>query len=165
MASKLDPHVALIKGWPAAEPELIAIAIIGRLADLHPDQFGKKQHSIVQRLLRVLRRSSAQRSIADTAAEGYENLAQPPGAVDGSGYGGPDPPTAPLPVPGLNADPSANALTAIRLVTFSDAAIRPDRRPILTPSGDGFWRSRRRSWSGLRRRRERGLVCDRQLGS
>jgi len=57
-----------------------------------------------------LRRSSAQRSIADTAAEGYENLAQPPGAVDGSGYGGPDPPTAPLPVPGLNADPLANAL-------------------------------------------------------
>ena len=110
MASKLDPHVALIKGWLAAEPQLTAIAIIGRLADLHPDQFGKKQHSIVQRLLRVLRRSSAQRSIADTAAEGYENLAQPPGAVDGSGYGGPDPPTAPLPVPGLNADPSANAL-------------------------------------------------------
>jgi hypothetical protein len=109
MPSKLDPHVALIKGWLAAEPQLTAITIVGRLAALHPDQFGKKQHSIVQRLLRVLR-SSAQRSIADTAAEGYENLAQPPGAVDGSGYGRPDPPTAPPPVPGLNADPSANAL-------------------------------------------------------
>src|SRR5215208_494058 len=83
MASKLDPPMALIKGWLAAEPQLTAIAIIGRLADLHPDQLGKKQHSIVQRLLRVLRRSSAQRSIADTAAEGYENLAQPPGAMEG----------------------------------------------------------------------------------
>jgi hypothetical protein len=42
-----------------------------------------------------------------------------------------------------------------------------DRRPILTSSGDGLWwqRSRRRSWSGLRRWRERGLSVDRQLGS
>jgi hypothetical protein len=45
------PHVALIEGWLAAEPQLTAIAIVGRLADLHADQFGKKQHSIVQRLL------------------------------------------------------------------------------------------------------------------
>jgi hypothetical protein len=97
MPSKLDPHVALIEGWLAAEPWLTAIAIVGRLADLHPDQFGNKQHSIVQRLLRALRRSAAQRLIAETAGDGYENVAQPPGAVDGSGYAGPDPPTAPLP--------------------------------------------------------------------
>jgi hypothetical protein len=83
--------VALIEGWLAAEPQLTAIAIVGRLADLHPDQFGKKQHSIVQRLLRALRKSAAQRLIAETAAEGYENVAQPPRAVDGSGYAGPDP--------------------------------------------------------------------------
>ena len=110
MPSKLDPHMALIEGWVAAEPQLTAIAIVGRLADLHPDQFGKKQHSIVQRLLRALRKSAAQRLIAETAAEGYENVAQPPGAVDGSGYAGPDPPTAPLPVPALNVGPSANVL-------------------------------------------------------
>ena len=110
MPSKLDPHVALIEGWLAAEPQLTAIAIVGRLADLHPEQFGKKQHSIVQRLLRALRKSAAQRLIAETAAEGYENVAQPPGAVDGSGYAGPDPPTAPLSVPALNVDPSANVL-------------------------------------------------------
>ena len=110
MPSKLDPHMALIEGWLAAEPQLTAIAIVGRLADLHPDQFGKKQHSIVQRLLRALRKSAAQRLIAETAAEGYENVAQPPGAVDGSGYAGPDPPTAPLPVPALNVGPSANVL-------------------------------------------------------
>jgi integrase-like protein len=96
MPSKLDPHVALIKGWLAAQPQLTAIAIVGRLAELDPDQFGKKQHSIVQRLLRALRKSAAQRLIAETAAQRYENIAQPPGAVDGSGYGGPDPPTAPL---------------------------------------------------------------------
>jgi hypothetical protein len=53
MPSKLDPHVALIEGWLATEPQLTAIAIVGRLAELHPDQFGKKQHSIVQRLLRA----------------------------------------------------------------------------------------------------------------
>jgi hypothetical protein len=110
MPSKLDPHVALIEGWLAAEPQLTAIAIVGRLADLHPDQFGKKQHSIVQRLLRALRRSAAQRLIAETAGEGYENVAQPPGAVDGSGYAGPDPPTAPLPVPTFNVDPPAGVL-------------------------------------------------------
>jgi hypothetical protein len=61
MPSKLDPHVVLIEGWLAAEPQLTAIAIVGRLADLHPDRFGKEQHSIVQRLLRALRKSAAQR--------------------------------------------------------------------------------------------------------
>lgn len=110
MPSKLDPHVALIEGWHAAEPQLTAIAIVGRLTDLHPDEFDKKQHSIVQRLLRTLRRSAAQRWIAETAVDGCENIAQRPGAVDGSGYAGPDPPTAPLPIPVLNVDPSADIL-------------------------------------------------------
>jgi len=91
MPSKLDPHVALIERWFAAEPNLTAIAIVARLAERHPEQFGNKQHSIVQRLLRALRQTSAQRLIA----EGCETPTQPPGAVDGSGYGGPNPPTAP----------------------------------------------------------------------
>jgi hypothetical protein len=95
MPSKLDPHVALIEGWLAAEPQLTAIAIVARLAERHPEQFGNKQHSIVQRLLRALRRTSAQRLVAETAADGRETVVQPPGAVDGSGYGGPNPPTAP----------------------------------------------------------------------
>jgi hypothetical protein len=110
MPSKLDSHVALIAGWLAAEPQLTAIAIVGRLAELHPEQFGKRQHSIVQRLLRALRKGTAQRLIAGTAADGYESIGQPPGAVDGSGYAGPDPPTAPLPVPALNVDPSTDGL-------------------------------------------------------
>jgi hypothetical protein len=57
--TKLDPRAALIKGRLAAEPQLTAIAIVGHLAELHPDQFAKKQHSIVQRLLRALRKSAA----------------------------------------------------------------------------------------------------------
>ena len=85
MLSKLDPHVALIAGWLAAEPQLTAIAIVTRLAERHPDQFDRKQRSIVQRLLRALRRSVAQRLLAETAADGSENVAQPAGAVDGSG--------------------------------------------------------------------------------
>jgi hypothetical protein len=96
MPSKLDPHVVLIEVWLAAEPQLTAIAIVGRLAKRHPEQFGKKQHSTVQRLLRALRKTAAQRLIAET--------------VDGSGYRGPEPPTAPLSVPALNVDHSANVL-------------------------------------------------------
>jgi hypothetical protein len=59
MPSKLDPHVALIEVWLAAAPHLAAIAIVGRLAERHPGQFGKKQHSTVQRLLRALRKTRA----------------------------------------------------------------------------------------------------------
>jgi Integrase core domain len=110
MPSRLDPYVALIESWLAAEPKLTAIAIVDRLANVHPDQFGKKQHSIVQRLLRALRRSTAQKLIAEAAGDGYEAVVRPPGAVDGSGYAGPDPPTVPLTVPALNVDPSADVL-------------------------------------------------------
>ena len=110
MPSKLDPHMALIECWLAAEPQLTAIAIVGRLAERDPEQFGKKQHSIVQRLLRALRQGAVQRLIAETPTVRCENAAQPPEAVDGSGYGGPDPPTAPLSVPALNVDHPANVL-------------------------------------------------------
>jgi hypothetical protein len=53
----------------------------------------------VQPLLRVLRKSAEHRLIAETVAGGNENAGRLLGAVDGSGYGGPDPPTAPLPAP------------------------------------------------------------------
>jgi hypothetical protein len=82
-----------------------------RMAERHPEQFGKKPHSIVQRLLRTLRQGgAAQGLIAETPTVRCENVAQLPGAVDGSGYGGPDPPTAPLSVPALSVDHSANVL-------------------------------------------------------
>src|SRR5262245_29675867 len=64
--SMLDPHVATIEGWLAAEPQLTALAIVGRLSEAYPDQFCTKQHSIVQRLLRALRRKAAERLVAAT---------------------------------------------------------------------------------------------------
>jgi Integrase core domain len=66
MPSKLDPHLAIIEGWLAAEPQLTALAIVGRLAQRDADQFGPKQHSIVQRLLKALRSKAAERIIAAT---------------------------------------------------------------------------------------------------
>ena len=66
MPSKLDPYLVTIEGWLAAEPQLTALAIVGRLAQRDADQFGPKQHSIVQRLLKALRRKAAERLIAAT---------------------------------------------------------------------------------------------------
>jgi hypothetical protein len=94
MPSKLDPHVATIENWLAAEPQLTALAIVGRLSENNPDQFGMRQHSIVQRLLKALRRNAAEKLIAQESL-GATTGTPGPGAVDGSGYGGPDPPTAP----------------------------------------------------------------------
>jgi hypothetical protein len=106
MPSKLDQHAAVIENWLAAEPQLTAIAITGRLARLHPDQFSSKQHSTVQRLLRALRKSAAQRLLAEAMVVMHESGVRSLGAVDCSGYGGPDPTTAPLPDPPLNIDPA-----------------------------------------------------------
>jgi hypothetical protein len=92
MPSILDPHVAMIEVWLAAEPQLTALAIVGRLTERHPEQFCKKQHSIVQRLLKVLRRKAAERLMAQMAP----GAALLPGAVDGAACGGHSaPPTAP----------------------------------------------------------------------
>ena len=90
MPSKLDPHVAAIEDWLAVEPQLTALAIVGRLSERHPEQFGTKQHSTVQRLLKALRKKAAEKPIAQEPS-----IALPTGAVDGSGYGWPNPPTAP----------------------------------------------------------------------
>jgi hypothetical protein len=59
MPSMLDPHLADIERWLAAEPRLTALAILGRLAAHSPEKFGPPQHTIVQRLLRSLRRNAA----------------------------------------------------------------------------------------------------------
>jgi len=95
MPSKLDPHVATIRDWLAAEPQLTALTIVGRLSEKHPEQFGTKQHSIVQRLLKALRKTAAEKLLASTAPS-ITTDRQVPGPVDGSGYDGPDPPTGPL---------------------------------------------------------------------
>lgn len=96
MPSKLDPHIAAIEGWLAEQPQLTALAIIGRLSENHPEEFGTRQHSIVQRLLRALRKKAAQQLLAEKPPSDTPTAAPSPGVVDGSGYVGPDPPTAPL---------------------------------------------------------------------
>jgi hypothetical protein len=76
----LDPHAATIEAWLVAEPQLTALAIVGRLSERYPEQLCKKQHSIVQRLLKALRRKAADRLTAEMT------LTTPslPGAVDGA---------------------------------------------------------------------------------
>jgi hypothetical protein len=83
MPSKLDPHLATIEGWLATEPQITALAIVRRLAAIDPETFGEKQHSIVQRLLKALRRKAAERVIAETTAEGGE------AKIANAGVGGP----------------------------------------------------------------------------
>ena len=93
MPSKLDPHVATSEG---AEPQLTALAIVGRLSEKHPEQFGSRQHSIVQRLLTALRKKPSQVFITQKPL-GATAAVSSALAMDGSGYQRPDPPTAPLP--------------------------------------------------------------------
>jgi len=33
MPSKLDPHIATIEGWLSEQPQLTALAIVGRLSE------------------------------------------------------------------------------------------------------------------------------------
>jgi hypothetical protein len=94
MPSKLDPHVATIEGWLAAEPQLTALAIICRLSGSHPEHFGTRQHSIVQRLLKALRKKAAEKLIAQELACPAMTIALLSEVVDGSDYARPDPPTA-----------------------------------------------------------------------
>jgi hypothetical protein len=68
MPSKLDPHLALIEAWLAVTPKLTALAVTRRLAVIDPAVFSDKQHAIVQRLLRSLRRKAASIVIMAEAA-------------------------------------------------------------------------------------------------
>jgi ERF superfamily protein len=99
-ASRLTPWPArVLCGWQVldrtAEPQLTALAIVGWLSEKHPEQFGKRQHSIVQRLLKALRKKAAETLIAQGPLGAATNAAPLTGPVDGSGYQWPDPPTAP----------------------------------------------------------------------
>jgi hypothetical protein len=116
MPSKLDPHVVTIEYWLAAEPQLTALAIVGRLIEKHPEQFGMRQHSIVQPLLKALRKKAAEKLIAQKPPCAATIATPSPGPVDGSGYIGPDPPTAP-PV-----EPASTAMRLIRSVDVGSSA-------------------------------------------
>jgi hypothetical protein len=94
--SMLDPHVTTIEAWLVAEPQLTALAIVGRLSESYPEQFCKKQQSIVQRLLKALRRKAAERLTAEMTLTTPAMVALPPGPVDGAACDGHSaPPTAP----------------------------------------------------------------------
>ena len=95
MPSKLDPHIATIEDWLAEQPQLTALGIVGRLGEKYPEEFGTRQHSIVQRLLRALRRKTAEQLVAEEPLGEATTAAPLPGVVDGLGYVEPNPPTAP----------------------------------------------------------------------
>ena len=118
MPSKLDPHIATIENWLAAEPQLTALAIVSRLSDKYPEQFGKGQHSTVQRLLKSLRNKAAKTLSTPPSAT---TATFSPGAVVGSGCQGPDPSTA------LSLTQASKALTqhgSIHLGSSAATAIR-----------------------------------------
>jgi hypothetical protein len=120
MPSKLDPHIATIEDWLTAQPQLTAITIVSRLSGKYPEEFGTRQHSIVQRLLRALRRKAAEQLLAQEPFGNTTIAASLPGSVDGSGYVGPESPTAPL------VDHSGEATQPGRSVDIgSSAAIAP----------------------------------------
>ena len=123
----------MIEDWLAAEPQLTALAIVGRLSERHPHQFGKKQHSIVQRLLKALRKKAAEKPLR---RHGYRPIARACGRL--GLYG-----ARPAHRPSRRARwRSISQTTADRhpRVTFSGEAIRgvnfPRRAP-LTPVAVG----------------------------
>jgi hypothetical protein len=92
----LDPHVTTIEAWLVAEPQLTALAIVRRLSESYPEQFCTKQHSIVQRLLKALRKKAAERLTAQMTLTTPSMLSLLPGAVDGAACDRHSaPPTAP----------------------------------------------------------------------
>jgi hypothetical protein len=79
MPSMLDAHLADIESWLAAEPKLTALAILGRLSERAPTEFGPPQHSIVQRMLKTLRNKSVDRVIAAKVGVDQSSSAGPLG--------------------------------------------------------------------------------------
>lgn len=112
----LDPHLADIESWLAAEPRLTALAILGRLAERCPEQFGPPQHTVVQRLLRSLRRKAAE-MIIQHPADGVAPVGGPGTEGDAACDGHSATPPAP---------PILQALTRLQA----------DRPPTLYPSSE-----------------------------
>jgi hypothetical protein len=116
MPSKLDPQLATIEGWLAAEPQITALIIVGRLAEIDPATFGDKQHSIVQKLLKRLRRSAAESVLASSVETGPDRSAA-----------GSDAPTVGLRPPSEPSPPGSPA-------HHRSSASIPTRRPGNIPS-------------------------------
>ena len=107
MPSMLDPHLTDIERWLLAERRLTALTILERLAERSPGQFGPPQHTIVQRLLRSLRRKAAGTIIAGKASGAESATVREPGT---GGDAACDKHSAPPPVP-----PIVRALTEVRI--------------------------------------------------
>ncbi len=88
MPSKLDPYLARIETWLAAEPQLTALAIVRRLAEMDAATFNEKQHSTVQRLLRSLRGKAARMVVAATTTQAMTYHDNQHGPVDGAACNG-----------------------------------------------------------------------------
>ncbi|SMX56491.1 protein of unknown function [Bradyrhizobium sp. ORS 285] len=135
MPSKLDPHLATIESWLAVEPQLTALTIVGRLTTIDPLTFSDKQDSIVQRLLRSLRRKVAETAIVSMPVDEIR-----PGAVDGAACDEhsapptpPSKPSWPRPETGLgrfvDLRPGNILAEAIRGVNFERRLILGARSP------------------------------------
>jgi hypothetical protein len=126
MPAMLDPHLADIERWLASEPRLTALAILGRLAEHCSEQFGPSQHTIVQRLLRSLRRKAAETIIPRTA-EGAAPDGDPgtggAAACDGHPATPPAPPILRSLTKPRTGRPPARYIRQAK-VTSSDEAIR-----------------------------------------
>jgi hypothetical protein len=118
MPSMLDPHLTDIERWLADEPRLTALAILGRLAERCPEQFGPPQHTIVQRLLRSLRRKAAETIIPRTA-EGAAPAGDHGTGCDAACDGHSAPPPAPLIAPALTK-PRTGRPSALHLSSESN---------------------------------------------
>ena len=82
--AQVDVVLATTGGWLAAEPDITALAIVGRLARADPATFGGKQHSTVQRLLRSLRRKAAETLLAAVTEPAVATESDPPATADGA---------------------------------------------------------------------------------
>ena len=95
MPSKLDPNLAEIEGWFAAEPDITALAILGRLGVIDPATFDQKQQSIVQGLLKKLR-AKATRFSQDADLELHGQVAGRSGHAPPVGLRPPSGPSSPV---------------------------------------------------------------------
>ena len=159
MPSKLDPHLAAIEGWFAAEPAITALAILGRLGVIDPATFDQKQHSIVQRLLKKLR-AKATRFSQDPDLQphgrvaGRSGDAPPVGLRPPSGSSPPIMPRAHCFSPHDYADPQSNNSSLGNTRGPFSTPIHTHRPPDAGAAPHGRARKqcpaiRRRSWRGV----------------
>ncbi|WP_290997319.1 hypothetical protein [Hyphomicrobium sp.] len=81
----LDPYVATIEAWLAAEPHLTAVAIIDRLRRCTPDAFGDRQLRTLQRFVKSWRARTAKLLI--DGAEAVINIDAPASVPAGTEAG------------------------------------------------------------------------------